>query len=158
MNLREELALTGSMIARCTKVPDSWAHNSYQDLVAQNGKEFERKRLPKGFARMKPKNCYENAVLCVLKGQERYRYVEGYARGMLAMEHAWVLDAEDGKIFDPTWPFDDDHQEYLGIVFPNEFMWETVVKTGFYGLISNDWLNDNSLLKHGAALWAKEAA
>lgn len=133
---------------------EEWAYKSHQRMVLDLGQPFERKALPREFRRMKEKECYGNAFYCVTKfPHDRYQYVEGWASGMFPTEHAWVLDTEDGKIFDPTWPRDDRHFEYYGIVFPTNFVIQHTIKTGYYGLIVNDWMNDNELARLGRSLW-----
>ena len=103
---------------------------------------------------MKEKECFSNAFYCVTKfPHDRYQYCEGWAAGILPTEHAWVLDTEDGKIFDPTWPNDDRHNEYYGIVFPTSFVMSHIIKTGYYGLIANDWMNGNEMARVGSSLW-----
>ncbi len=134
---------------------DDWAYATYEHLVLAEGHEFERKPLPTQFRKMREKMCYQNAYHCVTRDyDDQYLYVEGYARGIIVVEHAFVLDLEDGKIFDPTWPRDNDHDGgYYGIVFPTQYMIETTSRTGCYGLLGNDWMDDHNLLRNGRSEW-----
>jgi hypothetical protein len=134
--------------------PADWAYRTYEGMVLDLGQSFERKPLPPTFRKMRARHCYGNALRCVLRdGGDQYRYVEGYAAGVIVTEHAWVLDMEDGKIFDPTWPRNDRHGPYYGIVFPTEFAWRHTLDTGEYGLLAGDWLNENHLLRNGRSAW-----
>lgn len=143
-----------------TAAPEDWAHRTYHGMVLELGQPFERKRLPRSFRRMSPQLCFSNAMRCVMRdGTDQYRYVEGHA-GPLAFDHAWVLDTEDGKVFDPTWSFEPNHMDYWGIVFPTEWAWATMRDRNVWGLLGNDWQHDNGLLRLGAAAWteSEEAA
>lgn len=134
--------------------PEDWAYRTYEGMVLDLGQPFERKPLPRGFARMKEKMCYLNALSCVMKDYDgQYVYVEGYARGIIVTEHAFVLDTEDGKVFDPTWPRDDRHDGYYGIPLPTDWVWSRTLDTGIYGLLANDWMFDNYLLRNGRSAW-----
>ncbi len=138
--------------------PDDWAYPSYYGMVLELGQDFERKPLPTRFRRMKVGQCFGNAFHCASQ-DDRYRYVEGFAQGVIPTEHAWVLDTEDGKIFDPTWPRTPGHTQYRGIVFPTWFLHRWAVHCGVAGVLVSDPLHaDNLLLRHGEKVWESKEA
>lgn len=142
-------------VANGCAAPPEWAHFTYEGMVLDLGQPCERKPMPVGFRRMRSNHCFGNAIHCVLRdGGDRYRYVEGYAAGIIVTEHAWVLDTLDGKIFDPTWPRDDRHTHYYGIVLPTAFVWKRTLDVGYYGLLACDYMEDNYLLRNGRSAWA----
>lgn len=133
--------------------PD-FTHRSYEELILDLGQSYTRKPLPTGVDRGQMKQCYQNSTTVVFTDPDRFGYVEGYAYGgILAVQHAWVLDRTDGLIFDPTWPEDDDHTVYRGIEFPWEFVCRKMVERGVYGLLGNDWEFNCEILREGEALW-----
>lgn len=134
--------------------PNGWKYGSYEELVLDLGKPFVRKPLPTGVEPGEQGECFSNALNTVMRDAGRWRYVEGYATGaVIPVNHAWVLDTADGKIFDPTWPDDEDHRGYYGIVFPFQFVIETVHQQGVYGILANDWKDANRILQDGSSLW-----
>lgn len=133
--------------------PEGWSYGSYEELVLHLGKPFERKPLPTGVAQGELGDCFANAFNTVMMNAGQWRYVEGYAAGPIPVNHAWVLDIEDGKVFDPTWPEDSDHEAYVGIQFPFRFVADTIHEQGVYGILANDYLKANRILEVGPELW-----
>jgi len=86
----------------------------------------------------------------VLGLNDKYIYTEGYAATELLpipFEHAWITTL-DGKVIDPTW--EPGHGiSYFGIRFDNTFARKTVLRTGFAGIIANDYFDDHRILEHG---------
>lgn len=78
---------------------------NFQKWLLENCQLFEAKPKPDEQEYGESKMCYHNALMTVQWEGERYRYCEGiaYTPGSIPMEHAWVLDTEDGKVFDVTW-------------------------------------------------------
>lgn len=153
-DLRKSLHHTHDfMVANNCAANPEWAHRTYEHLVLTEGQSFERKPLPRHARKMRAKMCYHNATYCVFGDPDRYRYVEGWAAGIIPMQHAFVLDLEDGKIFDPTWPRDENHTAYLGIVFPTDYVIDQMMTNDTYGIIVSDYMNGNILLRNGRSEW-----
>ena len=102
---------------------------SIEDFVLKNGQLFRTDPSIK-VKRGQMKDCFMNAQrLAEGKG---YRYVEGYAAGIIPMLHGWVVD-ENGTVIDPTWK---DHDAvYFGVVIPIEYVWKANVLRKAYGVL-----------------------
>lgn len=90
-----------------------------------------------------PKNCYGNAAQAALSFPE-LTYVEGYATGIIPVEHAWCVD-ESGKVVDTTW---DDSQQcaYYGVPFRTDWLRKFLIEKTTYGVI-DDWERGYPLLR-----------
>lgn len=57
-----------------------------------------------GVANMEAKMCFQNAFQTAVYSDGQFTYCEGwaYTPGLIACQHAWVIDAE-GRVVDPTW-------------------------------------------------------
>lgn len=79
------------------------------------------------------RECFRNAANLVLRNPERLAYCEGIAHDIIPCEHAWVVDLESGHAYDPTWRRLG--SEYLGVVISTEYLRESLVRTGYYGVL-----------------------
>ena len=64
----------------------------------------------------------------------------------LAFAHAWLVN-DSGEVIDPTWSniADSESSVYYGVVFNRNFVFNTAKETNFYGILENDYRNDNCL-------------
>lgn len=129
---------------------NGFVHSSYEEIVLEKGRFYEpsNEPLPKGVRKGELKQCYLNTFRNMLPG--KYIYTEGYGmvEGLpIPFEHAW-LTTPDGKVIDPTWR-DNKPLAYFGIQFTYEFVLETAERTGFAGVLFNDWMDDARILKNG---------
>jgi hypothetical protein len=112
---------------------------SVEDFVRLNGRSMPYRALPKnitpGSKKECIKNCYDLMVLC----PQKYIYCEGYARGDLPVQHAWLID-EAGFVVDPTWeePTPSESREYYGIPFCIDYIHKVKARTGCHGILNND--------------------
>lgn len=75
-------------------------------------------------------------------------YCEGYGMQSdisLAFAHAWLLN-EAGEVIDPTWSDLTTSEKfvYYGLVFNRDFVFNTAIQTNVYGILENDYRNNNS--------------
>lgn len=102
---------------------------SIEDFLLKKGKFFPTDpSIP--VCRGKMKECFMNAQrLAETKG---YRYVEGYAAGIIPTLHSWVLN-HDGVVIDPTW--EDKDAVYFGVVIPLGYVWKMNLLRKAYGVL-----------------------
>jgi hypothetical protein len=106
--------------------------------------------MPEGINRGEMKQCYSNAALYANDDKGWY-YTEGYAISdslQIPIEHAWIT-TKDGQVIDPTWKTDFGGMAYYGIRMKSEFVWDTLARTRYYGIYSNDYLDKHRLYKNG---------
>ena len=92
-----------------------------------------------------PKACFDNAYR--LARRSKLRYVEGYALGVIPVEHAWVVN-EQNEVIDPTWHMQRSSlgTAYYGVVIPLKLMVKSRRRGCSSGLF--DWMHRFPLLKH----------
>jgi len=118
----------------------SRGHRKYlniEEFVNENGKAMPVHKYPSNLLenRGRANECFYNAFNLVGK-TERLVYCEGYAHsGMIPTLHAWAMD-EGGYVLDPTW---EDQQDcrYFGVAFNYQFVIDTALSRGAYGVIDN---------------------
>lgn len=109
------------------------------------GKEF-KVNFRKSFKEKGEKGlCYMNAFNLMHDSSGELTYVEGMASIFgVPLDHAWCVDS-NGLVHDPTWnrftlkgeSIKQKDVDYFGVPFKSEFVIDTVVKRGFYGVIDN---------------------
>ena len=104
-----------AILTHLQPLPDGYVYRGPADLVLQTGRAFAPAPLPRRYRRGVPKACFDNAYKLAVRAG--LRYCEGYAAGLLPVEHAWCVDADD-QVVDPTWTGDRLGAVYLGIVVP----------------------------------------
>lgn len=106
-----------------------WPYISIEDYLLKNGRFFRTSSLIK-VHRGKMKECFMNAQrLAQMKG---YRYVEGYASGIIPVLHAWTINEHD-IVVDPTW--DDKDAVYFGVVIPMAYAFKVNLLRKAYGVL-----------------------
>jgi hypothetical protein len=112
---------------------------SIEDYLLKNGKFFRTDPSIK-VHRGEMKECFMNAQrLAQMKG---YRYVEGYASGIIPTLHAWVINEHD-VVLDPTW--NDEDAVYFGVVIPMAYVLKVNLLRKAYGVL-DAWEIDYPLL------------
>lgn len=112
---------------------------SLEEFALDFGRGFGYNReLPDDVARGEKKQCFMNAAHESLHSYGSLAYVEGFAFSKdlaFKIHHAWVVD-EDGSVFDPTWDYAPGNALYFGIPFLDEYVRETLLREGYYGMLS----------------------
>jgi hypothetical protein len=151
VGLIEQVNLTGCMVRSVTR------HNhrvmgqdggsevltlQHQVLKYGVGRYCHHDQWP-GIKRGPQKNCYQNATRLVESDPLRFIYCEGYGNrpdlGIVAGEHAWVLDKEhDYEVIDVTWR-KTIGVAYIGIPFRYDYLSEQLRDHRVYGLLDTPW-------------------
>lgn len=102
-------------------------------FVADFGEEFAGSKRPIGLRKGKAKLCFYHAA-DLAGGDDRYEYVEGYARGKgpLPFLHAWCLF--EGRVVDRTLK-DPENHEYIGVRIPTRLLNDILAKQKRYGVL-----------------------
>lgn len=135
-----------AMRAHTQPARPGWRYQSHEEFVLDQGQAFTPAPLPDDIARAEPGQCYANAQRLVMRRND-LRYVEGIATSVIQMWHAWCITA-DGQVVDPTWD-NPENRCYFGVVFDNAEAYAASVETGIFGVIPNDHIRGNPLLKYG---------
>lgn len=129
-----------------------YSHNNYpsdnlekmfavERLVLSKGVLKFGRRLPIEYEFGEEKMCFMNATNLVLNNP-KLRYVEGYASRasvpIMEFQHGWAID-ENGDVVDNTWRKGVPEDEYLGVVIPTALLRQTLVKNGYYGVLTNQY-------------------
>jgi hypothetical protein len=133
MAIQEQLrAISDGQIQNGMVVGPAFA--TIRDLVAQYGRAFTIRALPKGHWSSESQACYANALRAAIARQ--WVYVEGFAiprRASLAVLHAWVTDPRNPvAAHDPTWRTG---REYFGIPFRLNYVLRMCEKAGHPGVL-----------------------
>ncbi len=111
-----------------------WKYKSLYGMVLQEGKWCTPAPRPDDVPKMRDKECFKNAAQLAFENS-KYTYVEGFANSGIIpfpMAHAWCVD-DKGRTVDPTWKTPG--EAYIGIPFNTDFVRETVVGNGHWGII-----------------------
>lgn len=106
---------------------------SFERFVLQHGEEHQP-HTTKCLHRGKMKECFMNAYRLVDRSNGALWYCEGFAWSIIPVLHAWAVD-KDGNVFEPTWR--DIGISYFGIAFKMEFVRDTILRRGRYGVIDD---------------------
>lgn len=148
-SLIQYMVMMGGMVEMNAR-PGMRYQQGYYGLVRDAGRLWDPQPLPSKYKRMTVKECFSNALHLALDDED-LTYVEGYAQSpMIPTSHAWVID-RNGEVIDPTWDTPESNG-YFGIAFDTEFALRLVDQQGYYGLLDNDWLNNNQMLTHGLVM------
>lgn len=118
-------------------VLQEWAKVSFlYKFILDHGYYYKSISLPKDVPMGTPKQCYHNAAILSL-ARDDLTYVEGVARGILPVSHAWCIN-ESNEVVDPTWSYDPT-DEYFGIAFNREYLAKRVFKFKRTVPLIDDW-------------------
>lgn len=111
--------------------------------------------LPEGMPREPIGFCYMNAVHLAQR-IDGLVYCEGLATSGvgIAMEHAWCLHVDSGRVIDPTWDKPESNQ-YFGVPFERTFTAAFLLRTGVYGMLA--WESDPACLIYDRGVQVNEA-
>ncbi|HEY9811307.1 MAG TPA: hypothetical protein V6D13_18435 [Halomicronema sp.] len=145
IKLLEKLNETAVLIDKIHSKND-WLYKSNESLVLRHGLPFINV-IPSPF-KGERKSCYKNCFEALWKNSKLY-YCEGYGMQSdisLAFAHAWLLN-EAGEVIDPTWSDLTISEKfvYYGLVFNRNFVFNTAKQTNVYGILENDYRNNNVL-------------
>ncbi len=110
--------------------------------VLQHGQPYHMDDKTFSGPRGPSKQCFMNSARAALDSNGKLTYVEGQAHiGPLAIAHAWTVD-KDGIVRDPTFTAGKPGSAvtargYFGVPFTAEQVYETMARTGMYGIISH---------------------
>jgi hypothetical protein len=131
-------------------LPPKFKYCCIEDFVLKNGKLFEISKIRPKYG--EERFCFFNSYQLMIK--EGYTYVEGFAMGVIPVNHAWCLDA-DGRVIDPTWRPSLTRKfqgiAYIGVALDRSFVIETALQRKSYGVL-DDWEGGFPLLT-GAEGW-----
>lgn len=124
--------------------PDTYAYQGPADLLLRHGRPYDPHPFPARLTRGTPCHCFDNAFTLARRSRGRLRYAEGYAAGLIPVEHAWCLD-DCGRVVDPTW---DDGVAYFGVELPLEAVRAARRDDNLSALF--DWMGHHPLCRKGA--------
>ena len=116
-----------------SKNPDI-PYGNLAGFILHEGRFWTPSPLPSKIPKGKAKQCFNNAHDLALK--RGLTYVEGYAMRIIPIEHAWCVDPKTGEVIDNTWS-DPETASYFGVPFKTDFVTDTVVHQGYYGILGN---------------------
>lgn len=125
-------------------MPPDFKYATIEGLVLAHGRPFEYAPKPRKYRKGKIKECFSNAFNLANNYPDELTYVEGFACGIIAVNHAWCVD-KNLRVVDNTWK-PDQSKEYFGIPFEIEFVCETILRKKTYGVLE-DWESDFPLLR-----------
>jgi hypothetical protein len=106
--------------------PRGFRYASMFAFVLAEGMEFSTDNI--AFPRTGAlQQCFGNCFTMALRNPTRYVYCEGYASGIIPVNHAWLWDKANKRIIDPTWQ---DGQVYFGIPFNVSYCTPAMLATG----------------------------
>lgn len=90
-----------------------------------------------------PKQCFSNAGRRALMPDTDLVYAEGYVTSVayIPIPHAWLV-APDGEVIDTTLKGGDEQygeRGYFGLTFTQDYLRRGTIKTGYWGLIHNEF-------------------
>lgn len=133
MNSCEQMVKGYAMLSHVHDVPLMF------QMLSEHGKVYKGKVNAAYTGRGIKQQCYRNAENMVTHSadHEQFVYVEGYAckPGLIPLQHAFVLDLQDGMVIDPTW--EGEGIEYFGCAFRTEFVNKVTLKAGTYSIFEN---------------------
>lgn len=192
--LRSHLKTLGQFSSQFGTPPKGWRYSSIYELVTGEGRAFPqkpltaaqeavvRKVLKRYLRHTKPRirQCYCNASILAEVGQaEGFAYFEGYAAGIIPVNHAWV--GFQGKAIDVTWRELEDNRPssietvlsrirenvlksaYMGIEVPLAYLHKIQLRDRCYSSALDDWGHGFPVLETGFSFkeektWKRTAA
>lgn len=151
--LRVFIAMLAAAGASGRPRPAALRWPNHAALVLALGRPWAAAPRPPGIRKGRPRQCFRNSFLLAERRPELgLRYCEGYASSDLGIPtlHAWCVDPDD-QVVDPTWP-EPAEGAYFGLALPLDLVRATVVRTGCWGVLANDYLDDLRLLRTGVVV------
>ena len=144
--LTEYLTTLATWHAANRGTPEGWKYGSYEALVLAEGTSWDDPDSITLDINGELKDCYQNSLHYAI--ENGLLYCEGYAQGsIIPVMHAWVYDPDNDKVIETTWR--DPGSEYYGVAMDPWEAGRAMVANGYYGLLANDWVKDNRLLRDG---------
>lgn len=139
MNTARELCEAFAKVTKTDKSPKV----SWHDVMLKHSTEWKGAILPDDVKPGPKKSCFETCQKrAVYEGPSPLEYCEGQAASEslgVPIPHAWLL--RDGQVIDPVWGAGD--HEYFGMVIPDKYVLETIVRTGCWGsILEAGYLNE----------------
>lgn len=116
--------------------PGRGGARSPAQTVVERGRLMPHRPRPADVSQGAARDCYRNALLLAQRRDDLV-YCEGWAAGMIPVEHAWCVDG-DGAVVDPTWDDDTGHV-YFGVGLDVDVVTPYLIDQGFYGVFANAW-------------------
>ena len=126
-------------------------HKSVAHFVLAHGQAFLPRPLPGRYQRGVPKSCFMNAAHLAL-AHPTLTYCEGYAMGVLPVNHAWVCDYL-GRVIEVTWK--NPGAEYFGIPIRTNYLLTRLRVQKTYGLVDR-WDERWPMLHDPPSKWLKK--
>jgi hypothetical protein len=158
--------------------PKDFAYGSIEEFVLTHGRSYSKCALTedesryvfscaKRHGRFPIKQCFYNSQTVLLGDdpERRFTYVEGYATGLIPVQHGWLVI--NGKVIDftmrewskktgqievpglgagilGTW---NEPREYFGVEFSRKLVLDTMLRTGNGQALLDDWMSGYPLLQ-----------
>lgn len=135
----------GELRQRTISVPVYYQYSCVEELVMREGRTFTRRAA--NVEQGERHQCFKNALHLAVSSNGELFYCEGWAAGVIPVEHAWCVDRH-GFVHDPTWDARDG-DVYLGVILEAEEALATVLKQGYYGVLFNGTGKPNEALLCG---------
>jgi hypothetical protein len=113
--------------------PPEMVYVGIEDFLEQHGQFWKVKSRPKQVPLGTIKMCFNNAFHQIVN-DDRYYYAEGYAMGIIPVNHAWIVDREDNKAIELTWP--EPGVAYHGVIFDSEYVIKHTLKREEAGVLA----------------------
>jgi len=147
----EYLRSVVSFMSQLNVRPEGWLYDSVDHFILSEGHlGGPRIDTPNGACSVE-KECYRNAAQLAID-HDGMTYVEGYASGIIPVQHAWCVD-HGGRVVDPTWD-DQGEPHYFGVAFDTGFVMYEADRTETWGIMwENECRPNIPLLTGKAAGW-----
>lgn len=120
-------------LSQLAKMKDAYKFNLERHLL-ENARWMPPpppyKPRPKGIRKQANKMCYRNSLMLAMS-RPGWKYVEGYALGIIPTQHAWCVD-EEGRVVEPTWK--QSGSAYFGIAMEPDDVLKYCGLSGIYGV------------------------
>jgi len=136
-NLRKFLRDQHELILQCGGLPTvDGGKTSIPGWILDHGMDFTYQPLPSDYRYGEVKHCFMNSFNLMMSNPDLI-YCEGYGSGIIPVHHAWCI-TRDGEVIDSTWrPDMVCDGTFLGVPMDREFVYESVMCNGWYGILDN---------------------
>lgn len=108
-----------------------------EDVILQYGRLWHSADV--SGRRMEGKQCFANCQR-VATTDARFLYVEGYALSVIPVHHAWLVDRDTGRAYDPTWLTSG--SAYVGVPIQTDYLRKQMLRTGWATAVFDNWHDD----------------